>query len=171
MKKIIGFIATSVLAMTMLTSTAQAELDIYSVVTITETGSDWNPFVDDSATGASVALGMGVLPSIMSDLSVEVELGYMGGRIDGGTMSRGGVYLVADPMLFKLGSTPVHAVVRGGYSLINLKGTIENGFLFGAGLGFEVTDNISLIVDYRRQFSIVFKNSNNTLGVGMKYNF
>jgi len=168
MKKIVGFMAASLLSMVVFTSTAQAglgDLGIYSVVTITETGDQLNPFSGDSLTGGSVALGLD-LPGM---LAAEVELGVLG-SIGGERLMRGSVSLVADPVLFTVGNLPVRGIARVGYSVLNMDSETDYGLLLGGGLGVDVTENVTLIVDYRRQFG-AFGDDFNTAGFSVKYSY
>ncbi len=167
MKKIFSMGFAAIMAVGMF-STAMAD-SFYVSGSATHSGEGKSAFGADTIHGGNIGLGY----DVSSWLAVEADYDYFG-KVDGTALKAYTVWTVADSVFTKIGSVPVHAIVRVGYTGVQVgEGRVNNkGVAYGAGLGFGVSENVDIIVDYRfRDIDTDGSVDMSTAGLGVKYGF
>ncbi len=133
---------------------------------VTHSGEGTTAFGEDTIRG----LGAGVGYDLSSWLAVEANYDYFGKP---GTILKGyTASVVVDPVLVNISGMPVHGIASVGYTAVQIgEGGIDDaGVAYGVGLGFGVTENVAVIVDYTfRDFDSDGDTDFSTAGVGIKY--
>ncbi len=175
-----------VIGMVMMVGTAHAYKPVDYVtgtVTYNDIDLDVNGFGTvniDKTVGVTVGAGKDIFKNW---LAVEGTYGQTGeasiGGTDLGEVKTIGVWLVADPTIFKINHMPVKAIARVGgvYNKVNTHGLgnfYDTGMAYGVGVGLGITKKLDVILDYRvMDVDLVSGVDLNidTVGLGVNYRF
>ncbi len=160
MKKIFAILFAT-FAMVGLAQAGAGHSPTYVTGAVTSNDLDNNPGMHiDKTTGWTLGAGHDIYGKKW--LAVEGTYGQSGelkgsaphyGNVEG-EIKTIGVWIVADPTIFKINHMPVKAIARVGgvYNNVNLHGQpnfYDTGLAYGAGIGLGITKKIDVILDYR----------------------